>query len=557
MLHELEKEEEDRCKRTGEKPKNYSLHLLQSERENNEGQIHRGRSNLPTANEVGAVFTDSGDGSPPSNRDIKMHCKNGESIQLPINSEHTDPMTYPLLYPFGGGGWFRKMKSIRGHVITLLHYYALLLSVRSDSSAFLHSGKLTQQFIVDAYCKMEADRLDWVRNNQKKLRVEFYKGLHDYIRGRAESGNYNIGKAVILPSTFEGSPTHICQHYQDAMHLISKFGKPDLFITFTCNPKWSEIVGNLKSFETPSDRPDLVTRVFHQKLKSLLDELIGKSVLGKVICNTFVIEWQKRGLPHAHILLILDNENKIRNADDIDKIVTAEIPNKIKEPKLFEIIKSSMIHGPCGAMNPTSPCMENGICTKDYPKKFREETVFSENGYPCYRRTNDGKTIEIKRSNGKRFIVDNRNIVPYNKYLSMRYNAHINVEICSTIKAVKYLFKYIYKGHSCTTVRILNNESVIDYNEVNAYLNARYVGPCEAFHRIYSYKLHGRSHSIFRLAVHLENMRSVYFNAGSEERALADEEMKKTTLTAWFLLNQNSNEAKISLSRNSRIFCVS
>ena len=82
-----------------------------------------------------------------------------------------------------------------------------------------------------------------------------------------------------------------------------------------------------------------MTRVFQEKLKSLLGELIKDSVLGKVICNTYVVEWQKRGLPHAHVLLILDSEHKIRNDADIDKIVTDEISNKIKEAKLFEIIK--------------------------------------------------------------------------------------------------------------------------------------------------------------------------------------------------------------------------
>ena len=85
------------------------------------GRIHEGRPNLPVVNEIAAVFTDSGDGAPPNNRDIKIHCRDGKSIQLKIDSEHTDPMTYPLLYPYGGGGWFRKMKSIKHHVITLLH----------------------------------------------------------------------------------------------------------------------------------------------------------------------------------------------------------------------------------------------------------------------------------------------------------------------------------------------------------------------------------------------------------------------------------------------------
>ena len=103
-----------------------------------------------------------------------------------------------------------------------------------------------------------------------------------------------------------------------------------------------------------------------------------------------------------------------------------------------------MIHGPCGIFNKNSPCMEGNICTKNYPKEFNEITEFNKDGYPHYRRRNNGKTIVIKNKDGTiRYQIDNRFIVPYNKYLMTKYNAHINVEVCSTIKSVKYLFKYV------------------------------------------------------------------------------------------------------------------
>lgn len=97
-----------------------------------------------------------------------------------------------------------------------------------------------------------------------------------------------------------------------------------------------------------SDRPDLVARVFQAKLSALLELLTVKHILGQVIGFTYVVEWQKRGLPHAHILLIFHNNSKIRTPEEIDSVVCAEIPDEKTEKKLFDTIKSCMIHGPCG-----------------------------------------------------------------------------------------------------------------------------------------------------------------------------------------------------------------
>ena len=97
--------------------------------------------------------------------------------------------------------------------------------------------------------------------------------------------------------------------------------------------------------------------------------------------------------------------------------------------------------GPCGINNPSAPCMENGKCSKGFPKPFQKQTIVdNENSYATYRRrspADGGRTIQI---NGR--TVDNSWVVPYNPYLSLRYKAHINVEFCISPKAVKYLCKY-------------------------------------------------------------------------------------------------------------------
>jgi hypothetical protein len=87
-------------------------------------------------------------------------------------------------------------------------------------------------------------------------------------------------------------------------------------------------------------------RVFNLKLEELLDDLIKKQVLGRPIGHMHVIEFQKRGLPHAHILLHLADEDKPLMPEDYDRIICAELPDR--NSPLWEIITSSMMHGPCG-----------------------------------------------------------------------------------------------------------------------------------------------------------------------------------------------------------------
>ncbi|XVF80343.1 hypothetical protein PTKIN_Ptkin15bG0062400 [Pterospermum kingtungense] len=97
----------------------------------------------------------------------------------------------------------------------------------------------------------------------------------------------SIGKRIILPTTFTAGPRYLMQNYQDAMVICRKFGYPDLFITFTCNEKWPEILEGLKMIEgqKAQDRPDIIARVFKIRLKLFMDELIKKKYFGSVVAD--------------------------------------------------------------------------------------------------------------------------------------------------------------------------------------------------------------------------------------------------------------------------------
>lgn len=211
---------------------------------------------------------------------------------------------------------------------------------------------------------------------------------------------------VVLPSTFSGSPRSLKQNFIDSMTIVQKLGKPDLFITMTCNPKWKEIVENLCEHEDAIDRPDLVATVFHHKIKECLEKIVKNGLFGKCIAYTYVIEFQKRGLPHMHMLLFLDYANKIYTEEQVDKLISAEIPDKNVQPRLCAIVRQFMIHGPCGDYNMNLPCMNNDKkkCSKNFPKLFNDKTNFNTSGYPTYRRRNDGKKKCSKEIRPKKYM---------------------------------------------------------------------------------------------------------------------------------------------------------
>ena len=145
-----------------------------------------------------------------------------------------------------------------------------------------------------------------------------------------------------------------------------------------------------------------------------------------------MIECQKRGLPHAHMLIILKPEYKPLNLEAYDMIVSAEIPDPSKQPHLYFLVMKHMMHGPCGSLKKDNVCMKDGVCKNHYPKSFSDYTTYTEDGYPHYKRRMDCRCVRVRNH-----LLDNRWVVPYSPYLLALFDCHLNVGICSTIKLVK------------------------------------------------------------------------------------------------------------------------
>ena len=262
------------------------------------------------------------------------------------------------------------------------------------------------------------------------------------------------------------------------MALVRQFGKPDLFVTFTCNPNWSEITECLSDNQCYSDRPAILARVFNLKYNEFINDITNKHALGVTVAWTYTIEFQKRGLPHAHLLIFLRDEDKFTDTRRIDNLIWAELPDPIQNPTLFELVTTLMIHGPCGIFDKQASCMDNNCCTKNYPKTFSDSTHLNNNGYPQYKRPDNNIVIKVKDKyeTGKFNQLDNRWVVPYNPKLLLKYRCHINVEVCSSVEAIKYIFKYIFKGTDCAQINIVeirdkNNQVQKVYDEITSYLS--------------------------------------------------------------------------------------
>ncbi|GFU14034.1 helitron_like_N domain-containing protein [Trichonephila clavipes] len=158
---------------------------------------NRGRYNAPKTNEVAMVFKSS-DGVPPYNRNICIYPKQRQLCRISTLNPNCDPMTYVLFFPCGEKGFRVNQCFIE------LQFYVHHLSVRRDIfNSILYGGKLVQHYVVNSYVKVEGNRLNFIRHNQRTLRVESYLGLADHVNALAtETGM----KTLILPSSFIGSP---------------------------------------------------------------------------------------------------------------------------------------------------------------------------------------------------------------------------------------------------------------------------------------------------------------------------------------------------------------
>nr|GFA33686.1 hypothetical protein [Tanacetum cinerariifolium] len=278
-------------------------------------------------------------------------------------------------------------------------------------------------------------------------------------------------------------------------------GPPDLFVTMTYNPKWPEIQREVESCipgQPTVHRPDTIACVFKMKLDDLMEDIRKGNHFGRVKAETWIAALSFTHFLHKH--------DKISSTDEKNHVISTELPSEVDDPIAFNAVRSHMMHGPCGELYKSASCMSRDTCVKGFPKQYCEDTFITRDGWPHYRRPNNGRKVQVGRQN---IMLDNRFVVPHNNDLIVKYDCHINVEWCNQGTLVTYPSSYL---HKC-----LDRATVV----------------------IEGYEMHYRSVAVERLPFHEEGCDRVYFRGDDDaDNVIQRETTAMSKFTEWMKANE-------------------
>jgi len=513
--------------------------------------------------------------------------ENGEQLQqegkrlkeIYMTNAHHDGLRYPLLNPLGHpqwswdiksyANWPRKTKETQelydegrydGKRVSCSAYTTYHFFDRPNQIPLVqNAGMVYQSWLMKQFVMAEDQKLQWIKAQQEKLKASQYAAFRRSVdtMTNEQTRNDPNKRPIIIPATLIGGPRFMNEAFYKGMALVKEFGKPDFFITMTTNPQWPEILQLLSPGQTPGQRPDVVTRVFRLKLDAMIEDITKNHVLGEVTAWCYAVEYQQRGYPHAHVNVWM--KNKMKSGDDVDSIISAELPPE-ENPRLREAVKKFNIHGVkqfgcCGIHGAKKlSCCVNGKCTKDFPKKYSEisqvvttdedgnsidddddddelddndelndnDDKNSKNDHNDDKNSKNNPHANVNFTYRRRKNVNetddgykNTNVVPYNPYLTLKYDCHVNVEaVCGGLATIKYMVKYLTKSARGDRNMVAADEIVRGdddgefkrLDEIREYKDMRSIQAFEACDKM----LHGTritcfSHAVKVLPVHLPN----------------------------------------------------
>ena len=329
---------------------------------------------------------------------VRKRAQNKVSMDSPL----CEPLCYPLLFPYGERGWGKhltELLSFQNYTVSRIlmpemtnleqgHNGDGIMRVMNANGTrhiatnrFQLLARLKSYYLVEQYSRWIDQRLDWVGTNQsiimggtkrmvpkRKLSqistsaasssaasssaASSAEASSSSIEARTYSDRFDREESekTFLPKSVQGSPRHLRELARNALTIISELGHPTVFITVTCNTQWNEIQDRLFPGQTAFDREDIVCIVFKARLTALLHNLRHGHYFGGRgrIFEAMAIEYQHRGLPHAHIVFKLSNTPDKSDADACKEWATEYIhtrmPSAVDEPEYHALVTTHMVH---------------------------------------------------------------------------------------------------------------------------------------------------------------------------------------------------------------------
>ena len=388
---------------------------------------------------------------------------------IQVTNKKSEALCYPIFFPYGEDGWGNELRKANDNKkITFINYLSSrVLMPEPDLFVLNQNGQLIQtnrfkicerlfqHYLAERYIKMEKYAFQWHKYNQSQIlgvngnpdevNEEYNNDEREEFKGNEPNKTIDKDREIssnssptFLSESFTGGPRHLKKLARNALTIVSDLGSPTVFITATCNKNWPEIKFMLHEGQAPVQRPDVICMVFHQRLNALINNIKhGKYFHGrKQIFFLHVIEYQHRGLPHAHIVCKLENckENDNDKLKFIENNIFARYVKKNEFENYIDInnkVKQYMLHC-CSNRKPNGCKKKNGDCKNGFDKLTPNKTnSFDKRGYPVYYKPNK---IDL-------------NIVSYNPEILIDWDGHINVEFCGKTYSVLYLYKYLFKGN--------------------------------------------------------------------------------------------------------------
>ncbi|THH06394.1 hypothetical protein EW146_g9626 [Bondarzewia mesenterica] len=314
---------------------------------------------------------------------------------LDILSHHYEPLHYILFFPHGDPGWGISRLTTAPALSQIEWYRSRLMS--DDDNRFSTLGRLTCEYLVDMFSRVEEERLAYISRER----------LHqaDVESDRPSSPSESVQNELSLPASFLGSRAWALEETANSMALGKTFGKPSFFCTMTFNPNWPEVRARLQYGQSASDIPFTIARVFKSRLDSVVHIL--RTRFGKKLYLIKIIEFQRRGFPHAHIVFKVSPELPF---DQLDTLISAELP--LDDPALREKVLRYNMH------------------PSNHLQHIRQHTSLDDHGHVLWRRRTDADQW----------------VVPYCPALLNFADCHFHFDIVFTSHVFMYLYKYLHKG---------------------------------------------------------------------------------------------------------------